>query len=122
MPLPSPNPHISHRTHNSLRLLSTGSHARSLFAFTSVVVAQNLRARSTGQLSAFAVSAQITGCAARLFTTIEESGDAPPTAGFIFALVPNVILGMQMVILWGQGIAESRKEETWAGDEKSYLP
>ncbi|VDB99186.1 unnamed protein product [Peniophora sp. CBMAI 1063] len=85
-------------------------------------IAQNQRARSTGQLSAFAVFAQIAGCAARLFTNAAEVGDSLQAAGFLLALVLNVILGVQMVAFWGQGTVESRKEETWAGDEKGRLP
>ncbi|KAH9841958.1 mannose-P-dolichol utilization defect 1 protein [Rhodofomes roseus] len=65
-------------------------------------IRQNYRSKSTGQLSAFAVIAQIGGCLARLFTTATEVGDPLVSAGFALALALNCILGAQMWIYWGQ--------------------
>ncbi|KZT63958.1 mannose-P-dolichol utilization defect 1 protein [Daedalea quercina L-15889] len=65
-------------------------------------IRQNHRSKSTGQLSAFAVVAQIGGCLARLFTTATEVGDLLVSAGFALALALNIILGVQMWIYWGQ--------------------
>ncbi|PCH39969.1 mannose-P-dolichol utilization defect 1 protein [Wolfiporia cocos MD-104 SS10] len=65
-------------------------------------IRQNHRARSTGQLSAFAVVAQIGGCLARLFTTATEVGDPLVSAGFALALLLNCVLGAQMWMYWGQ--------------------
>ncbi|KAH9978350.1 hypothetical protein BJV74DRAFT_859709 [Russula compacta] len=66
-------------------------------------IAQNHRARSTGQLSAFAVISQIGGCAARLFTTAQEVNDPLVGAGFALALALNLVLGVQMYAYWGKG-------------------
>ncbi|EED78069.1 predicted protein, partial [Postia placenta Mad-698-R] len=65
-------------------------------------IRQNHRAHSTGQLSAFAVIAQIGGCLARLFTTATEVGDPLVSAGFALALLLNCVLGVQMWMYWGQ--------------------
>ncbi|EIW83825.1 mannose-P-dolichol utilization defect 1 protein [Coniophora puteana RWD-64-598 SS2] len=65
-------------------------------------IRQNARARSTGQLSAFAVIAQVGGCAARLFTTAAEVGDMLVAAGFVIALLLNVVLAAQMWMYWGR--------------------
>ncbi|KAI0792732.1 mannose-P-dolichol utilization defect 1 protein [Abortiporus biennis] len=73
-------------------------------------IRQNYRARSTGQLSAFAVIAQIAGCLARLFTTAAELGDALISAGFALALILNVVLGFQMWAYWGKDIKDEREE------------
>lgn len=62
---------------------------------------QNARSQSTGQLSAFAVVAQIAGCLARLFTTATEVGDIIVTAGFALALILNIVVGVQMWMYWG---------------------
>lgn len=67
-------------------------------------IAQNHRARSTGQLSAFAVLAQVGGCAARLFTTATEVGDIVVSAGFALALLLNLVLGVQMYAYWGKDL------------------
>ncbi|KAH8092238.1 hypothetical protein BXZ70DRAFT_1010932 [Cristinia sonorae] len=74
-------------------------------------IRQNARAKSTGQLSAFAVLSQIAGCLARLFTTSAEVGDLILTAGFALALVLNIVLGVQMWTYWGKdGEREQVKE------------
>lgn len=65
-------------------------------------IRQNFRSQSTGQLSAFAVVSQITGCLARLFTTATEVGDTLVSAGFALALFLNIILGTQLWLYWGQ--------------------
>ncbi|KAI0299656.1 hypothetical protein B0F90DRAFT_1727546 [Multifurca ochricompacta] len=67
-------------------------------------IAQNHRARSTGQLSAFAVISQIGGCAARLFTTAQEVNDPLVAAGFALALALNLVVGVQMYTYWGKGV------------------
>ncbi|KAH9015292.1 hypothetical protein EDB84DRAFT_1567770 [Lactarius hengduanensis] len=69
-------------------------------------IAQNYRARSTGQLSAFAVVSQIAGCAARLFTTSQEVNDPLVAAGFALALALNLIVGVQMYAYWGRGAGQ----------------
>ncbi|KAH9053982.1 mannose-P-dolichol utilization defect 1 protein [Lactarius deliciosus] len=69
-------------------------------------IAQNYRARSTGQLSAFAVVSQIAGCAARLFTTSQEVNDPLVAAGFALALALNLIVGVQMYAYWGSGVGQ----------------
>ncbi|KAH7101284.1 mannose-P-dolichol utilization defect 1 protein, partial [Auriculariales sp. MPI-PUGE-AT-0066] len=65
-------------------------------------IAQNYSAQSTGQLSAFAVFAQVAGCAARIFTTATEVGDPLLQAGFVMALVLNIILAAQLYTYWGR--------------------
>jgi mannose-P-dolichol utilization defect 1 len=66
-------------------------------------ILQNHRARSTGQLSTFAVVSQVGGTAARLFTTSQEVNDPLVAAGFALALVLNVVVGVQMYAYWGKG-------------------
>lgn len=62
----------------------------------------NQRARSTGQLSAVAVFSQVAGCLARLFTTATEIGDPIVFAGFLLALLLNLVVGAQMYAFWGR--------------------
>ena len=65
-------------------------------------IAQNHRAKSTGQLSTFAVVAQILGCLARLFTTATEVKDTLVFASFFLALVLNIVLGIQVWMYYGK--------------------
>lgn len=74
-------------------------------------IAQNHRAKSTGQLSTFAVAAQILGCLARLFTTATEVKDPLVLAGFFLALVLNIVLGLQIWTYFGKDA-----HDTLAGD------
>ncbi|KAL4062112.1 hypothetical protein J3A83DRAFT_4364407 [Scleroderma citrinum] len=94
-------------------------------------IMENARARSTGQLSAFAVISQIVGCLARLFTITTEVGDLIVTASFALALILNIVLGVQMWIYWGNdgkdthtkapiGIV-SEKEEDWVSERQSRV-
>jgi len=62
---------------------------------------ENQRAKSTGQLSAVAVISQVAGCLARLFTTATEVGDSIVFAGFLLALLLNIVVGLQMIVFWG---------------------
>ncbi|KAI0342929.1 mannose-P-dolichol utilization defect 1 protein [Trametopsis cervina] len=84
-------------------------------------IRQNQRARSTGQLSAFAVISQIVGCLARLFTTAAEVGDPILTAGFALALFLNIVLGAQMWAYWGKDAKDTLDVRT-GNEEKEKIP
>ncbi|KXN87232.1 Mannose-P-dolichol utilization defect 1 protein [Leucoagaricus sp. SymC.cos] len=66
-------------------------------------IMQNARAKSTGQLSAFAVGAQVLGCLARLYTTAMEVGDWLVASAFAMALLLNGVLAVQLWMYWGKG-------------------
>lgn len=85
---------------DSLALFQLATLPLSLFSKLPQIM-QNARSQSTGQLSAFAVVAQIAGCLARLFTTATEVGDIIVTAGFALALILNIVVGVQMWMYWG---------------------
>jgi mannose-P-dolichol utilization defect protein 1 len=69
-------------------------------------IAQNTRARSTGQLSAFAVLSQFLGSLARLFTTLTEVGDARMGAGFALACALNAVLAYQILAYGSAPVVE----------------
>lgn len=110
----------------SLALLQLGTLPLSLFSKVPQIM-QNARARSTGQLSAFAVVSQILGCLARLFTTATEVGDRIVSAGFALALLLNLALGVQMWIYWNKeypsttiGVVTEEKEH-WAPEKQARV-
>ncbi|KAF7768001.1 hypothetical protein Agabi119p4_7244 [Agaricus bisporus var. burnettii] len=84
-------------------------------------IAQNAKAKSTGQLSAVAVLAQILGCVARLFTTATEVKDPVVFTAFALALVLNSVLGVQMWMYWdakpAAPVAAKHKKEEDEGEE-----
>jgi len=85
-------------------------------------IRQNLRSKSTGQLSAFAVISQIAGCLARLFTTATEVGDLLISAGFALALLLNCILGAQLWVYWGKDDREEFGKVSYTTAEKQKTP
>jgi len=88
---------------NVLAILQLSTLPLSLFSKLPQIL-QNYYAQSTGQLSAFAILSQIVGCATRLFTTATEVGDLVVSAGFILALLLNVVLGIQLWLYWGKDV------------------
>lgn len=85
----------------TLKMLMASTLPLSLFSKLPQIIT-NYRAQSTGQLSTFAIGAQIAGCLARLFTTATEVGDSVLFFGFALALVLNCVLGLQMYMYWGR--------------------
>ncbi|KAJ7049703.1 hypothetical protein C8F01DRAFT_1181587 [Mycena amicta] len=86
-------------------------------------IGQNYRAQSTGQLSAFAVISQVAGCAARLFTTATEVNDPIVAAGFLLALILNLVLGLQLWLYWGQEPVDvEKKARASPAPEKQTVP
>jgi mannose-P-dolichol utilization defect protein 1 len=86
---------------DTLALLQLATLPLSLFSKIPQI-AENARARSTGQLSAFAVFAQLLGSLARLFTTLTEVGDARMSAGFALAFALNAVLAYQVFAYAGR--------------------
>lgn len=85
-------------------------------------IAQNHRAQSTGQLSTFAVTAQILGCLARLFTTATEVKDTLVLAGFFLALVLNIVLGLQIWAYHGKDAHDIRAGDTPTEEKRQTIP
>ncbi|KAJ7646768.1 mannose-P-dolichol utilization defect 1 protein [Roridomyces roridus] len=85
-------------------------------------IRENYTAQSTGQLSAFAVVAQILGCAARLFTTATEVNDPVVAAGFQLALVLNLVLGVQLWMYAPSGAAAAKKEKEKKEEKAAAVP
>lgn len=72
-------------------------------------ILSNHKAKSTGNLSAFAVFNALLGCLARLFTTKQEVDDPLIFWGFAGAAVLNAVLAAQMVVYWKNNTANSRR-------------
>lgn len=70
--------------------------ARMIQAFT------NYKNGSTGQLSAVTVTLLFFGALARIFTSIQETGDQTIIATFVIATTCNAIIAFQMFYYWGK--------------------
>lgn len=85
-------------------------------------IQSNFRAQSTGQLSSFAVFAQLLGGAVRIYTSLAEVGDLAVAAGFIGAFVLNLVLIAQVYTYYGQyprrPLGEGKKATTNKKEEK----
>ncbi|KAL1744268.1 hypothetical protein HDZ31DRAFT_39045 [Schizophyllum fasciatum] len=90
-------------------------------------ITENLRNRSTGNLSAFAVLLQTGGCAARLFTIYSEVDDVLVALGALLAFALNAIILVQMWLYWGRDPVvpkikvEEKTEPLVARSEKTFV-
>ncbi|TFK65346.1 hypothetical protein BDN72DRAFT_845675 [Pluteus cervinus] len=81
-------------------------------------IQQNYEAKSTGQLSSFALGAQLLGCIVRVYTSLFEVGDINVAAGFLGALVLNVVLVGQVFAYYGQYPRRGQKETKGKKEKK----
>jgi len=65
-----------------------------------VQIFANYRNGSTGQLSAVTVMLLFVGALARIFTSIQETGDATVIATYVVSFVVNAMLLSQVVYYW----------------------
>jgi mannose-P-dolichol utilization defect protein 1 len=66
----------------------------------------NYQNASTGTLSAITLWLQFIGCVARIFTSLQETGDFTMILGFVIASISNGILVAQLVYYWNSAAAE----------------
>jgi mannose-P-dolichol utilization defect protein 1 len=60
----------------------------------------NYRNGSTGALSAITLVLQFLGCVARIFTSIQETGDYNLIMSFVIASAANGVLVLQLFYYW----------------------
>jgi len=65
-----------------------------------IQITTNFRNKSTGQLAMVSVILQLGGCLARIFTSIQETGDQLVILSFVVAATLNGIIFAQMLIYW----------------------
>jgi mannose-P-dolichol utilization defect protein 1 len=70
-------------------------------------IAANYSAGSTGILSLATTLLQTGGCAARIFTTLQEVDDIVVLGSFVVAFVLNAIVLLQIFLYWGRAPAKS---------------
>jgi len=76
-------------------------HCRCLWLSVQLVqILANYRNGSTGQLSAVTVSLLFAGALARIFTSVQETGDATVIATYVVSFTVNAILVCQVVYYW----------------------
>ncbi|XP_076435918.1 mannose-P-dolichol utilization defect 1 protein-like [Babylonia areolata] len=68
----------------------------------------NFRAKSTGQLSVVTVYLIFLGAVARIFTSVQETGDSLVVFTYVVSSVCNGVIALQMVLYWN---SEKSKRE-----------
>ncbi|KAK4008893.1 hypothetical protein OUZ56_014015 [Daphnia magna] len=63
----------------------------------------NYRQGSTGQLSAVTVFLLTGGAAARIFTSIQETGDSMMILTYVVSTFVNCIIALQVIYYWNSG-------------------
>ncbi|VDP31975.1 unnamed protein product [Soboliphyme baturini] len=62
--------------------------------------ASNYKRKSTGQLSAVTCFLLFGGCLARIFTSVQETGDTLMIIQFVIASIMNFIIFAQIIVYW----------------------
>lgn len=70
----------------------------------------NLKNGHTGQLSAITVFMLFAGSAARIFTSIQETGDMVVILTYIAGTFANAVLAVQMLYYWNVPVTKSKTE------------
>ena len=83
----------------------------------------NYRQSSTGQLSAVTIFLLTGGAAARIFTSIQETGDSMMILTYVVSTFVNCIIAAQVIYYWnsgksGKGGASKKKAAAKAKKEK----
>ncbi|KAI6191392.1 Mannose-P-dolichol utilization defect 1 protein-like protein [Aphelenchoides bicaudatus] len=74
-----------------------------------IQIVTNFQNKSTGQLALVSVCLQLGGTVARVFTSIQETGDNLVIASFAVAAVLNGIIFLQMLIYWNSDAKKTAK-------------
>ncbi|TKR80491.1 hypothetical protein L596_014558 [Steinernema carpocapsae] len=69
-----------------------------------IQIIENFRNGSTGQLSLISVLLQFGGCVARVFTSLQETGDNLIILNFAIATVLNGVILAQVLFYWNRSI------------------
>ncbi|XP_056431857.1 mannose-P-dolichol utilization defect 1 protein-like [Gadus chalcogrammus] len=73
--------------------------------------ATNYRNGHTGQLSAISVFLLFAGSLARIFTSIQETGDNLMALTYVISSTCNGILALQLIYYWNSGSKQKKKSE-----------
>jgi len=73
-------------------------------------IGTNLKNGHTGQLSFITSLMQVAGCTARIFTTIQETGDALMLQQFLLATTLNGIILAQILWYWNVPLAQKKTQ------------
>ncbi|KAL5112561.1 hypothetical protein TcWFU_007646 [Taenia crassiceps] len=71
----------------------------------------NFRNGSTGQLSALSVWLMTAGSLARIFTSIQETGDMLVILNFVVSSFVNIVLSVQIIYYWNCHLPEHKTTE-----------
>lgn len=71
----------------------------------------NFRNGSTGNLSAISLILQFLGCVARIFTSIQETGDFNLILSYIVTSLANGLLVMQLFYYWNSSVTKTKKTQ-----------
>lgn len=83
-----------------------------LSVFSKLIQAfENFRNSSTGNLSSITLILQFLGCVARIFTSIQETGDSYMIITYIAVSVANGLLVAQLAYYWNSNKLEEKKKK-----------
>src|SRR5688500_7626979 len=78
----------------------------------------NYRNQSTGQLSAITIFLLFFGAVARIFTSIQETGDMIVVYTYMAASFANGVIAFQVLWYWNSKITKGKKKAGQAGGKQ----
>jgi mannose-P-dolichol utilization defect protein 1 len=87
--------------------------AQLFLSFTSKLIQAvvNYRNSSTGKLSAITLMLQFLGCIARIFTSVQETGDLSLIVSYSLATFINGVLVLQLFYYWNKEKENVKKDQ-----------
>lgn len=76
-----------------------------MYVLQLIQAVSNYRTSSTGQLSAVTVFMLFAGAVARIFTSIQETGDSTVIATYVVSTLANGVICAQMIYYWNSAAA-----------------
>ncbi|VDM19044.1 unnamed protein product [Hydatigera taeniaeformis] len=71
-------------------------------------ICTNFRNGSTGQLSAISIFLMTAGSLARIFTSVQETGDVLVILNFVVSSLVNIVLSVQIIYYWNSPLHEQK--------------
>ncbi|XP_031707332.1 mannose-P-dolichol utilization defect 1b [Anarrhichthys ocellatus] len=76
-----------------------------------IQAASNFRNGHTGQLSAVSVFLQLAGSLARIFTSLQETGDTLMALTYVISSACNGVIALQVLYYWNSSPERKKKSE-----------
>ena len=79
-----------------------------VYLLQSIQALTNYKNKSTGQLSAVTLTLLMFGSLARVFTSVQETGDPVIILSYVISTICNIVLSFQLYLYWNSTIDKAK--------------